>query len=223
MMKGPNTILLEKGDSLYRYDLGDRHPAEWSINHPNPEYLTERYGPKNKIGAFFFFDTEKTAKQVLAQAVVDQKKKGIPHSQATITSCEVTDSIVLLDLETRLSDCSSIINFLHELDMNVISNEFYNYHKGQFFEQLKSAAEQEINDFFCSYPPYLCQLLTDFNNGTAFKKLLEKQGYEGYVFMEDFFSNTYCLLSSAKISPPSHQIIDIDINMEIQNLIRNIK
>lgn len=237
MKKELNIIILEKGDSLYRYDLGDCHPVEWSICHPNPEYLTKQYGPKNQIGAFFFFDKEITAKQVLSQAVVNQKKKGINYSRGTITSCDVTDTIVLLDLETGLSDCSDIINFLYELDMNVISYEFYNYRKGQPLGQLteslsnlksdqpsiKLAVDHMINEFFCSCPPYLGQLLTDFKNGIAFKALLEMQGYEGYVFMEQFSSNTYCLLSSDKISPPRHQIIDIDTNMEIQDLIRSIK
>lgn len=237
MKKELNTIILEKGDSLYRYDLGDCHPAEWSICHPNPEYLTKQYGPKNQIGAFFFFDKESTAKQVLSQAVVNQEKKGINYSKGTITSCEVTDSIVLLDLETDLIGCSNIISVLYELDLNVISNKFYNFQKKQPFEQLKEAisnlysdqpliklsAANEINEFFCSCPPYLGQLLTDFKNGIAFKALLEMQGYEGYVFMEQFSSNTYCLLSSDKISPPRHQIIDIDTNMEIQDLIRSIK
>lgn len=58
--------------------------------------------PKIKLVFFFFFDKESTAKQVLSQAVVNQEEKGINYSKGTITSCEVTDSIVLLDLEADL-------------------------------------------------------------------------------------------------------------------------
>lgn len=67
------------------------------------------------------------------------------------------------------------------------------------------------------------QSLTDFDNGEVFKEMLENNEFEGYVFMEDFISDTYCLLSSDKITAPEHEIIDINSNEELQKFIASIE
>lgn len=71
-------------------------------------------------------------------------------------------------------------------------------------------AAKIVDDFFYSLPPLLGQSLTDFQNGHAFKQLLQEHGYEGYIFMEEFDSNTYCLLSSEHLTPPVHRDVDFD-------------
>ena len=72
--------------------------------------------------------------------------------------------------------------------------------------QCRISAADAIEQFFCGHPPYLGQLLTDFGNGQHFKSLLQNAGFEGYVFMEQYASNTYCIFDSNKISLPMHHV-----------------
>lgn len=237
MRKEENSIILEPGDLLYRYDLGEKLDAEWLTDYSSPEYSFSEYGPKNKIGLFFFYNDISAAKNTLAQAVYNQKKMGTIYNYGTITSCQVIDDIRLLDLEAGLSSCSDKIRFLHQIGLNVITELFYNYQFKRPFSELQnsledllstdqslsSAAENVINEFFYNFPPLLGQSLTDFDNGEVFKEMLENNEFEGYVFMEDFISDTYCLLSSDKITAPEHEIIDINSNEELQKFIVSIE
>ena len=237
MRKEENSIFLEPGDKLYRYDLGEKLDAEWLTDYSSPEYSFSEYGPKNKIGLFFFYNDISAAKNTLAQAVYNQKKMGKIYNYGTITSCQVIDDIRLLDLEAGLSSCSDKIRFLHQIGLNVITELFYNYQFKRPYSELQnaledllstdqslsSAAENVINEFFYNFPPLLGQSLTDFDNGEAFKEMLENNEFEGYVFMEDFISDTYCLLSSDKITAPEHEIIDINSNEELQKFIASIE
>lgn len=222
---------------MYRYDLGEKLDTEWLTDYSSPEYSFSEYGPKNKIGLFFFYNDISAAKNTLAQAVYNQKKMGTIYNYGTITSCQVIDDIRLLDLEAGLSSCSDKIRFLHQIGLNVITELFYNYQFKRPFSELQnsledllstdqslsSAAENVINEFFYNFPPLLGQSLTDFDNGEVFKEMLENNEFEGYVFMEDFISDTYCLLSSDKITAPEHEIIDINSNEELQKFIASIE
>ena len=237
MRKEENSIILEPGDKLYRYDLWVKLDTEWLTDYSSPEYSFSEYGPKNKIGLFFFYNDISATKNTLAQAVYNQKKIGTTYNYGTITSCQVIDDIRLLDLETEMFSCSDKIRFLHQIGLNVITGHFYNYQFKRSYSELQnaledllstdqslsSAAENVINEFFHNLPPLLGQSLTDFDNGEAFKEMLENKGFEGYVFMEDFISDTYCLLSSNKITEPEHEIIDINSNEEMQKLIASIE
>lgn len=237
MRKEENSIILEPGDLLYRYDLGEKLDAEWLTDYSSPEYSFSEYGPKNKIGLAIFYNDISAAKNTLAQAVYNQKKMGTIYNYGTITSCQVIDDIRLLDLEAGLSSCSDKIRFLHQIGLNVITELFYNYQFKRPFSELQnsledllstdqslsSAAENVINEFFYNFPPLLGQSLTDFDNGEVFKEMLENNEFEGYVFMEDFISDTYCLLSSDKITAPEHEIIDINSNEELQKFIASIE
>lgn len=237
MRKEVNSVILEPNDKLYRYDLGKKLDAEWLTDYSSPEYSFSEYGPKNKIGLFFFYNDISAAKNTLAQAVYNQKKIGTAYNYGTITSCQVIDDIRLLDLETGLFSCSDKIRFLHKIGLNVITEPFYNYQFKRPYSELQnvledllstdqtlsSAAKNIINEFFYNLPPLLGQSLTDFDNGEAFKEMLENNKFDGYVFMEDFISDTYCLLSSDKITAPEHDIIDIHSNEELQKLIASIE
>lgn len=233
MRKEVNSIILEPSDELFRYDLGVKSETVWLTDYYSPEYSFSEYGPKNKIGLFFFYNDILAAKNTLAQAVYNQRKKDTRYDYGTITSCEVTDEIKLLNLETAPFSCSDKIRFLYQNGINVITANFYNYQIKQHYSELHDAledllstnqslsltAKNVIDKFFYNYPPLLGQSLTDFDNGKIFKDMLEEKGFEGYVFMEDYVSDTYCLLSSDKISFPKHEIIDINSNEELQKLI----
>ena len=128
--------------------------------------------------------------------------------------------IKLLDLETGIVKCTQILSVLYELGIDVITHDFFNYFKRESFDiirkyfldlysedmQCRISAADAIEQFFCGHPPYLGQLLTDFGNGQHFKSLLQNAGFEGYVFMEQYASNTYCIFDSNKISLPMHHV-----------------
>lgn len=137
---------------------------------------------------------------------------------ATITSCEVRKDIVLLDLFTGIERCSNMISVLKGLNLNVVNTLFYNYQRDTSYTEIehdlellysgncteKLGAAARIDDFFCSRLPLLGQSLTDFNNGVAFKEMLIRNHWEGYVFKEEESSNTYCLLDATKLTNPVH-------------------
>ena len=224
MRKEENCIILEPGDTLYRYDLGNNLPNDWSAEYSSPEYYSHNYGRKNVIGAFFFFENKQAAKETLAQAIYNQKVKNKEYDCGTITYCNVTNDIKLLDLTTGLFNCSNIISVLYDLDIDVVSNKFYNYQKRLPYSSIGNAvkalssddyhiklnAAKEINEFFLYCPRLLGQSLTDFNNGVDFKKILNEKGFEGYVFNESPTSDTYCLFKADKISNPKHEEIYIE-------------
>ena len=65
----------------------------------------------------------------------------------------------------------------------------------------------KIDDFFQRLVGYTGQLMTDFENGIVFKKLLQEKGYEGYQFMEEKTSPTICLFDSSKITKTIYKTV----------------
>lgn len=220
-------IVLEKNDSLFRYDIGINLPEEWSTGYHSKEYtypgnVSQGAGlVKNKINALFFYSNEKTAKYVLEAAKT--KLTLPPKTEATITNTTIQTDIPLLDLSTDIVRCSSLLGVLHELGIDVLSNSFINFSRKERppfstikkdFDDLFSAdlrvklnAVNHIDDFFFGLLPLLGQLLTDFDNGFVFREMLLTRGYEGYVFNEEPSSPTYCLFSPEKLSRPYHQTV----------------
>lgn len=237
MRKEENSIILEPNDKLYRYNLGINLPSEWSIGYSSPEYFSPKYGRKNAIGAFFFFDDRQVAKQTLAQAIYNQSEKGNNYTCGTITHCEINNEIRLLDLSTGLCKCSNIISVLCDLGIDVVSDKFYNYQKdlphsclqdviGELFSEDKLTAMKaanEINQFFLNCPPLLGQSLTDFSNGLEFKNILNNIGFEGYAFWENLICDTYCLFNSEKIGNPIHEEVSVESDTELKELIALVK
>ena len=233
MRKEKNSIILEPGDRLCRYDLGTDLSVDWSTEYENPEYIGCEFGKKNAIGAFFFYDKKTTAKKTLAQAIYNQNKKGNIYNSGTITYCEVVNELNLLDLDSGLIECSNIISFLVSIDANVIENKFVTHHSNKPYSELQSVivdifstdhikrinAADEINKFFFYNAPYLGQSLTDYENGILFKSILEEKNYEGYVFFENPESNTYCIFNSDKISDPIHEEVYIDTDDELKEFL----
>jgi len=230
MRKEENSIILEPGDKLYRYDLGDNLPTEWSTDYSSPEYISPKYGRKNVIGAFFFFDDKQVTKKTLAQAIFNQKQKCKEYDCGTITHCEINSDIKLLDLSTGLYKCSNMISILCDLGIDVVSGKFYNYQKESSHSYLKDIvvklydkdkltaqkAANKIDEFFLYSPPLLGQSLTDFGNGQHFKDMLENMYFEGYAFWENPISDTFCLFYSDKISNPIHEEIYIESDSELK-------
>lgn len=92
-----------------------------------------------------------------------------------------------------------MISVLKELGLNVANNSFYDYQQKEYYTEIehdlellysgncreKLGAAARIDDFFCSKLPLLGQSLTDFDNGVAFKEMLIRNQWEGYVFKEE--------------------------------------
>lgn len=219
MRNDKDKIILENGDVLYRYGLEQDYPDVWCNNIHNPEYNFDGLGHKNQIGAYFFYKDENTAKKVLKVAIKKQEEKGKIVEKATLTTCTVRKDIVLLDLFTSIEMCSNMISVLRELNLNITNSSFYNYQQKEYYTKIerdlkllysenlgeKLEAAARINDFFCNRPSLLGQSLTDFRNGDAFKDMLIRNHWEGYVFKEEESSNTYCLLDAEKLTNPVHK------------------
>ena len=223
MIKSKNIIVLNPGDQLYRYGIGDHFPNQWDIDVHSVEYRDDKLGYKNQIGALFFYDNERTALNVLSSAINRQKDKGIIIEDAIISTATVIEEITLLDLESGISRCTQMLSCLYDLGIDVMTDEFRSHQRNESFGSIRErfhelysddwnarmSSAKIIDDFFFNLPPLLGQSLTDFDNGPKFKRLLEEHQYEGYVFMEEYSSNTYCIFSSQKLSCPTHRHVAI--------------
>lgn len=229
-------MLLPANTYLYRYCVGDELPKEWSRNVKNPQYAIEGRERKNLIGAYFFYEDEDTAKNVARCALRDY---GSQHhiDYCTLTSCHTIEDVNLLDLSGDLKPYP-FLETLHSESINVLTDEFLNYFKGQL---PFSSYRENFNKLICQKEPFsqsnpnwqnnctiyepllmffthrgnmhiLGQLVTDFNNGCVFKRLLQERGYEGYIFNEEKDCSTVCLFDSDKLSSPSHQIMNIELD-----------
>lgn len=235
MRKDNNRIILEVGDTLYRYDIEENLPPRWDSNYHNPEYTGCQYGDKNSIGAIFLYSEKEAAKQTLAAAINNQANKGRNINIATITSTVVEQEINLLDLSTGILECSNLISVLYELGIDVTTRQYFSYQRGTHFDCLhpflmdlfsteaskKLNGANRINEFFYSLINLLGQSLTDFGNGHVFKGQLEALLYEGYVFWEpNPISDTYCIFSPNKLSHPEHETIIIHEDEEMLDHLR---
>ena len=224
MRKENNSIILEIGDTLYRYDLCENLPNIWDPNYHNIEYTYGGLGYKNSIGAIFLYSKKLAAERTLKNAIKKQASKGRNFTNATITSTRIEQEIKLLDLSSGINNCSNLISVLYELGIDVTTDYYYSYQKKESFKclhsslmnlystepKLKLNGAKEINNFFYDFTNLLGQSLTDFNNGHVFKRQLEDLLYEGYVFQETTTSDTYCIFSPNKLSNPKHETIIIE-------------
>ena len=212
---------LPKGTRLCRYDLKNT-PNNWDCNYKSLEYEYVGLGPKNKIGAFFFYNS-------LADCERTAQNAHLKHEEAPlwITETELLKEVNLLDL--RESHIVRILDRLFDAGIDVLRGDFVNHLKESNtyfsirssylqikqctspFEGLKHA--REVLDFWGKSPnvggnyDYLGQQLTDFDNGEVFKQLLQEKGLCGYCFYEGSRDGmpqvtTYCLFSSACLGAP---------------------
>lgn len=70
MMSTNISRIIKPGLPLYRYDVIEPAKREWSEDYKSPIYCWDDAGPKNDIGAFFFFDNKSEAIEVGKNALV---------------------------------------------------------------------------------------------------------------------------------------------------------
>ena len=221
--------IINTGLSLYRYDVIEPPKGRWVQDYKSPIYCWEDAGPKNEIGAFFFFDTENEAIEV-GKNVLNQKKDVIrfynPELLIWITKAMTQDSLYMLEL----SQCNNVVELFltlwHE-QINVFRDDFYKFvypygskplslikediklivcHDNEVKSDKRQECKYNIYNFYNTIDEskqlaYACQGLTDFSNGKIFKKLLEEKGFDGYIFRETD-ANTFCMFNSNKLSIP---------------------
>ena len=225
-------MIVKKGKSFYRYDVSSKPlPDNWDDAIKNPEYSETTYGPKNQAGFFFFYEDQETAKAVGRIAI----SRANNTKSVIITSCQLNEDANMLDLtkyDGLMLDVKSdfpitLLNILEVEGIDVLTDAFHRYasdvvpfsllsadfsiiHQSNSddFCQFKSRidAANRINTFFYDCIPFLGQCLSDFGNGFSFKDILENLGYEGYLFLEEPLSPTYCLFGKDKLSKPIHKV-----------------
>ena len=225
---------IKKGMKLYRYDVVEPPKDGWNTSFKSPIYIWDYEGPKNEIGAFFLFDSEKEALDVAKNVIVQRNdflKSFNPQLSVWLTETTTTEDIQMLDL----AGCKDVVDMYVTLwneNINVFRTDFYKFDKvfgskplSILLEDIKYLALEDgkkeknkvstckcnIENFYNTYEDkeklsYACQELTDFSNGEIFKELLEKKGYEGYIFRETN-ANTFCLFHPNKLSKPQTIII----------------
>ena len=227
--------IIPSGEWLYRYDLS-QPLGEWSTEFYNPEYIFD-CGHKNQFGGFFFFDSEQQAENTGRKAL--KRYKGRKFDGLWITKCQTTSKSELLDLRGYKS-ISAILCDFYQNGINIFNNSFHEFFfdKKSFVElkkpiellcnitsSLKWKENREasynvksiikfVETFFVddAVPGILGQCLTDFENGTAFKAILEENNFEGYIFNEAngmIGTDTLCFLSSDKLSRPQTEIVEL--------------
>jgi hypothetical protein len=226
--------IIQAGVPLYRYDLTEPPKGGWNMEYKSPIYYWDEAGPKNEIGAFFFFDNKSDAIEVGKNALVLKEtmiKTYNPELSIWITKTIIQDELYMLDL----SKCKDVIDLyvvLWNEQIDIFRDDFYrfDYLRGSRpLLQIKDDTEYIVShkdlpktskwseckyniDIFSSGSDdkiklaYASQGLTDFSNGKIFKKLLDAKGYDGYIFRESD-ANTFCLFNSEKISLPEVTLI----------------
>lgn len=218
---------MKKGTQLYRYDLVCP-PDNWSTQYKSIEYYDSLLGPKNQIGAFFFYDNYNDCVQTALNAA-DKNCK----SEFYITTCELKQDTNLLHLQD--TNIYSLLVKLYEENFDVLTTDFRIY-DGSYdtYQKVRDLFFQiqilEENDFITTLNnirklitfwgqsaglggryDVFGQRLTDFKNGVAFKRQLLDKGYEGYCFYEGCNDTTpqvttYCFLSSEHLTLPKHYL-----------------
>lgn len=229
-MSKSNSRILSQGTSLFRYNIGIDLPVIWDDTYHSPEYANTIYGPKNQIGAFFFYEQETTARAVLEIARGNLKGDEDINTNSSITYCHLMTDVKLLDI-SGWAYPMQVLRVLIEEGIDVLTNDFVK-HDGKDcpFSELKAdydfvisneevglcskegkkimRAADRINKFFHKEVEtrYIGQLLTDFENGKSFKAQLMVKGFDGYCFTEEV-SPTICIFDSSKLSKPIHKVI----------------
>ena len=211
--------IIEKGVTLYRYDLTEP-PMNWDSDYKSMEYIAyKKCGmTKNAAGNFFFFSNEEVTKNTANIAMSKLGKK-----EYWLTTATISRNLNLLSL------CGDDILFnllkLHESGINVFTDDFlfsFNMEEKSFSilkEPLDEFAKCDVYDverkinlrntlvqpFETHYYPFgvLGQTLTDFGNGIVFSKILIENGFDGYVFDESIGGHTICLINEAVMKSPT--------------------
>jgi hypothetical protein len=203
---------LSVGFKLYRSDSNEP-PIDWDSQFINPAY-SYNGRIKNMASNFFFTDNIESAR-----LIGKTYEKGCHF----LTECEIAiPEFKIIDFSNCLS-VYMMIEILESLNIDVLNADFKFYieQKEPFesdFEELAThylaAKEGNMNSLFKLKIPGLTvrdtgqfgQRFTDFENGLAFKKLIDALPYpiHGYRWREDKDPDglSYCIFKSAYISAP---------------------
>ena len=209
---------IKKGEILFRYDLSEP-PVNWSPDYKSIEYSSKNKGGgcKNMANNFFFYSNEVVTKNT---AVVAMSK--LAEKEYWLTSTKTSRNLNLLCLCGRDTFCNLLK--LHESGINIFTDDFSFYfgkeeklsilkepfeewHKCDVFDierkiELRNRLIQPFENSNCPFG-LLGQVLTDYENGIAFTKLLTERGYDGYVFDESVGGHTICLINKVVIGSPT--------------------
>ncbi len=222
-------MILPAHSSLYRYDL-KKPPSQWSVDFHEYHYVG--YGFKNISGSFFFYDNIEDCHRT-------SKNEKDFNGYYYLTLCHNVREINLLDI--RAKKMMGILTILYENNINVLVPEFNTYslyevrplstisYDFEIFLHLLNNKEKnsiedckqlnlanKIADFIEPQKGnnnfrYLGQLLTDFDNGPVFKRMLIQKGFDGYMFYEHDIDTpcvtSYCIFESSLLSSPICKII----------------
>ena len=100
---------IKKGMKLYRYDVVEPPKDGWNTSFKSPIYIWDYEGPKNEIGAFFLFDSEKEALDVAKNVIVQRNdflKSFNPQLSVWLTETTTTEDIQMLDL----AGCKDVVD-----------------------------------------------------------------------------------------------------------------
>lgn len=222
-------IEINKPFRLYRCDT-ELPPNKWDESHAqNTNYGTKygERGPKNKAGLFFFHDHVDLSNSYGIESLkkINKDLDAENHQEYYyITETDIIKTIKIIDF----SKCHSMfmmIDLLMQNGINILTSEFTNHNNNITFDNflvhynnyiktgdsLHALKMVLINGDVPLEYTYFGQLISDFENGIALKKILEEKNIDGYRWREhnDPRGLTYCLLSSEKLQEPTVSKIEI--------------
>jgi hypothetical protein len=199
---------------LFRYDL-KQPPTSWNseFQSQNSEYanILEK-GPKNTEQFYFLHDNIETTKAI--SKIACEKNK---QNNYWLTKSKTLEPIKILDFSS--CEClHDILVIMDSLKINIYNSEIIiNGFKNLNIQSLK---DHNRNTRIIHQVPELIeaswfgQLLTDFQNGKHFKKLLLDANIEidGYRWCEniDPYGLTYCFFQKEKLASPNQVLKQID-------------
>ena len=224
-------IEINKPFPLYRCDT-ELPPNKWTESHALKTNYGTKYGdkgPKNKAGLFFFHDNKDVSNSYGIESLKKINKDLDEENHLEyyyITETDIIKPIKIIDF----SKCHSMfmmIDLLMQNGINILTSEFTNHHNNITFDNflvdynnyldtgdsLNALRMVLINGDVPAEYSYFGQLIYDFENGIALKKILEEKNIDGYRWREhnDPRGLTYCLLNSTKLQEPSVSKIEVTL------------
>ena len=190
---------------LYRYDI-NKPPVDWDSTKHITEYTNHlNRGKKNKEGFYFLYDNYETTKSTAKTACFKFAK-----NEYWLTTTNTTKQISIIDFSKCkcLHDMLDIIDTLNIkiYDSLITINGFeaiWNISDLRNHNRLTRVITKvsELTEV-----SWFGQLLTDFDNGKKFKKLIQDANLDidGYRWCEAYnpYGLTYCFLNNGKLSTP---------------------
>lgn len=203
---------------LYRCDTLE--PSQvWDITMATRTNYGTKYGesgPKNQAGLFFFHDHVDISHSY-ATGLKTKEFEYKDLNEYFITEAGLNDSLTILDFS---KDHSTFLMIEALFNNGLILPELMVNHNNanqsldslwQLYLEYKETSNWKIplqikvsKSETGIDASYFGQLLTDFENGPIFKKMLIEKGFDGYRWREhnDPRGLTYCLIDSTKLNPP---------------------